>query len=192
MTGDDFAQLVYLGVLAVVIGGYAFASSRQSLTKSIQGLLLWALIFVGVAAGYGLWADIENDRLGTQAVEDDGNIRLVRAGDGHFYAAALVNGVSTRFLVDTGATDLVLSREAAQAAGIDVDKLAFLGTAQTANGVVETAVAEVNTFEFGGFAEEGIRATVNGGELGISLLGQRYLNKFARIEITAQDMTLIR
>src|SRR5690242_17104976 len=45
---------------------------------------------------------------------------LRRGPDGHFYADAQVNGTTIRFLVDTGASLVVLSREDAQRAGLQL------------------------------------------------------------------------
>jgi len=45
---------------------------------------------------------------------------LRRGPDGHFYADAQVNGTTIRFLVDTGASLVVLTREDAQRAGIQL------------------------------------------------------------------------
>ena len=43
---------------------------------------------------------------------------LPRQGDGHFYADAYVNDVSTRFMVDTGASTIALTGEDAEAIGL--------------------------------------------------------------------------
>ena len=43
---------------------------------------------------------------------------LLRNPDGHFYAEAQVNGAQIRFMIDTGATIVALTREDAQRAGI--------------------------------------------------------------------------
>jgi len=192
LNGDDIGQLIYLVILATVIGGYFIASAQQSLGETARAFVLWLLIFLGVAAGYGLWTDIQTDLAASQITTEDDTILIPRSPDGHFYATVEVNGVATRFLVDTGATELVLTKDAAEAAGIDTDKLLFLGTARTANGEVETATAQIDTLSFGPFLDNSVRATVNGGELDISLLGQRYLGRFDRIEITSQGMELIR
>lgn len=46
------------------------------------------------------------------------DVTLERAADGHFYVDAQVNGAAVRFLVDTGASSLVLTQADAQRAGI--------------------------------------------------------------------------
>ncbi|MEM7296171.1 MAG: TIGR02281 family clan AA aspartic protease [Pseudomonadota bacterium] len=194
LTSDDIGRLIYLVILVTVIGGYFFASAHQSLGKTAQSLVLWGLIFLGVAAGYGLWQEASHDIISPQVTIDEGDqtIRIARSRDGHFYATALINESPTRFLVDTGASELVLSQRAAEAAGIDVDALPFLGTARTANGSVSTARVRLESFSFGGFVDADVPATVNGGKLDISLLGQRYLSRFDKIEITSDHMLLTR
>ena len=122
----------------------------------------------------------------------DGSIELRRGGDGHFHAEALVNGVPVRFLVDTGASDVVLSLEDARRVGIDPAELSFVGRARTANGVVATAPVRIGTVEFGGFSDSGVAASVGGGELDVSLLGMSYLDRFASISIEGDRMTLRR
>src|SRR5688572_11047258 len=55
-----------------------------------------------------------------QALNAFGAIALDRAPDSHFYAEAEVNGVPVRFLVDTGATSVLLTAEDARRAGIGI------------------------------------------------------------------------
>ena len=122
----------------------------------------------------------------------DGSIELRRASDGHFHAEALVNGVPVRFLVDTGASELVLSRRGRGARRHRPGELAFVGRARTANGTVATAPVRLGRVEFGGYSTRGVPASVGGGALDVSLLGMSYLDRFAAIEIAGDRMTLRR
>ncbi|MGR3492863.1 MAG: retropepsin-like aspartic protease family protein [Shimia sp.] len=187
MTGDDIASLVGLTFLLLVIGGGFLLSQRIGMGQALKNLLTWVLIFIGFIAAYALWDDVQGEFQPTQAVMQGNETVLTRAGDGHFYATLDVNEVPVRFLVDSGATDVVLTRADAMRAGINVDDLAFLGRAYTANGVVETASVALDSIGDG----PGLRASVNGGELGISLLGMEYLERFSRIEIEGREMRLI-
>lgn len=94
---------------------------------------------------------------------------------------AEINGVDINFLVDTGASDLVLSRADAQRVGIDVDALPFLGSANTANGTVPIAYTRLNQVRLGPHLDRDVSASVNGGEMKKSLLGMSYLGKYDRI-----------
>ena len=69
-------------------------------------------------------------------------MEVPRSADGHYYLTMEVNGAPIRFVVDTGATELVLSRADAERAGIDTGGLIYSGRAFTANGMVETAARD--------------------------------------------------
>jgi aspartyl protease family protein len=113
------------------------------------------------------------------------------APDGHFYVTADVNGESIRFVVDTGASDIVLTQADATRAGFDVTELSYFGQARTANGLVDTAPVTLDSVGFGGFLDEGVSAVVNAGDLDTSLLGMSYLSRY-RITLSGETMTLAR
>jgi len=96
------------------------------------------------------------------------------------------------FVVDTGATDVVLTREDAQRAGIDLASLAYTGRAMTANGMVRTASARVDEISLGDTRDTGLRVSINEGEMPQSLLGMTYLRRFSRIEIANDTLILTR
>jgi aspartyl protease family protein len=142
--------------------------------------------------GVLLWNDLRRQIQPQQAVLNAGTITVPRATDGHFYLMLEVNGHPTRFVVDTGATAIVLTRSAAQAAGIDTDGLIFSGRANTANGTVETAPVRLDTLSLGEALDTDVRAVVNNGEMFESLLGMSYLNRYSRIEISNGQLVLER
>ena len=193
MSGDSLASLGYLALLLVALGGAYLASHRQSVGKSLQMALVWGMIFLGCMAVYGLWGDISRDygRNSLPITQQDGAIALPRAPDGHYYVTAEVNGAAIDFLVDTGASDIVLSRADAARIWLDLEKLAFLGSARTANGVVPIAYSRLKTIQLGPYLDQGISVAINGGEMEKSLLGMSYLGLFGRIEI-AQDQLILR
>ena len=117
---------------------------------------------------------------------------MPRAVDGHYYLTLTVNGAPVLFTVDTGATDVVLSRQDAEAAGIDLAALSYLGTAFTANGPVATARVTLDRVELEGTVEADVPAVVTDGDLRGSLLGMAYLDRFARIEIAGARLILTR
>ena len=193
LSGDQIGSLIYLGLLLAVIGGWFLVSSRGNLGRMAQYAAIWGFIFLGAIVAVGLWGDIRQTVVPRQSVMMEGaRIELPQAMDGHFYMVMEVNGAPIRFVVDTGATELVLSREDAGRAGVEMERLVFSGRAFTANGMVETAPVTLASVVVGGVADTDVRAVVNGSEMRESLLGMSYLQRFSRVEISGGRMVLER
>lgn len=188
----DFAHLTYLVILGSVLVLWFVVQNRDSIGKLMQQALIWVLIFVGAIAVIGLWDDIRQTVRPMQSVVSEDRIELPRAPDGHYYLTAQVNGEPIRFVVDTGASQVVLSQSDAERIGIDTGRLAYLGRAYTANGEVRTAPVRLKTVEVGPVRHEDVRAVVNEGEMSGSLLGMSYLQRFSSIEITGGKLVLTR
>jgi len=190
MDSDQIARLAFLGLLAAALSGWFFMQLRGQLSRSLQYIAVWALLFVGVIAAYGLWNDIRSEVTPSQALLAGGQIAVPQGRDGHYHLTLAVNGTPVDFIIDTGATEMVLSRADAARAGLKPDDLAFIGSAQTANGVVQTAPVRLDSVQLGDRTDRNLRAVVNGGDLDGSLLGMGYLRLFSRIEIADRQMTL--
>jgi aspartyl protease family protein len=190
MDSADLPRVAYLVLLGVAVAGWFIAENRNSLGKTMRMALAWGLIFLGVVAGFGLWTDVRTDIIPRQSVVADGaRVEVPRAFDGHYYLTLRLDGTPVDFVVDTGASDIVLSREDAARIGLDPQALAYTGVAMTANGQVRTARARVGEILLGGIADQDVMVSVTDGEMPGSLLGMAYLQRFSRIEIA--DGTLV-
>lgn len=193
MTGDELGRLAYLLLLGAAVAGYAIVANRGNLSRLARHAALWAFIFIGAIVAIGLWDDIRRTTLPDIArVEEDGTLRVPRARDGHFYLRIELDGTPVTFMVDTGATDIVLGRRTAERLGIDVASLPFYGTAQTANGVVRTAPITIDEMRLGPFVDRKVKAWVTDGEMDGALLGMAYLRRFARVELRGDVLILSR
>ena len=192
MSSDNIAQLFYLGAFGLLLAGGFLLTSRLKLGQTLQMAATWVLIFIGVIAAVGLWGDIQDDLYPNQTRFEDASVVVPRSRDGHYYLTLDVNGAPTDFVVDTGATDIVLTQQDAATAGLDPDTLNFLGRANTANGEVRTAPVRLDTVTIGTHTDRDVYAVVNGGEMDQSLLGMGYLQRWGRIEITGGELTLTR
>lgn len=192
--GDyEIGRFIYLAILLVAVGSWVFVQNRQSLGKTLQMFAVWGFIFLGVIASYGLWHDIRQTVRPQQNVAvDAGRVEVPRAPDGHYYLTLDVNGAAIEFLVDTGASQVVLNERDARRAGIDTENLAYLGRAQTANGEVRTASVWIDEMSLGGITDTGVRVWVNQGALDQSLLGMGYLQRWSSIEIRNGALVLTR
>jgi aspartyl protease family protein len=189
MDGETLARVAYLGLILVALGGWVMVEFRQRMGQALRMALAWGLIFVGMMAGYGLWSDIRRDIMPIQEVAQDGSVEVPRAEDGHYFLTLIVNGTGVPFMVDTGASGMVLAARDAERLGIDPASLNYFGQANTANGVVRTARVTLPLVELGPFRNEGFQAFVTEGELDQSLLGMDYLGQF-RMEFSGDKLIL--
>ena len=183
MTDFEMGRLLYLALLLVAIGSYFVVAGRERLSKTARDAAMWGLIFLAGVAVYGLWNDISNQFMPRQSlVSSTGQIVVPQAPDGHYYLTMAVDGTPVRFVVDTGATDLVLSLQDARRVGIDPATLHYFGQAQTANGTVNMANVRLKTVTLEGITLSDVRASVNGGKMDGSLLGMTFLNRFKSMQ----------
>jgi aspartyl protease family protein len=112
---------------------------------------------------------------------------LERGPDGHFYADAQVNGTTIRFLVDTGASIVVLTREDAQRAGIQLPTARAM--AMGVGGPIEVIPVTLDRIAVGGIEARGVQAAI-ADETPVSLLGQSYLQRVGSVEIRGNRMVL--
>jgi clan AA aspartic protease (TIGR02281 family) len=115
-------------------------------------------------------------------------IRIKADSRGHYVVTGTADGVPVEFLIDSGATNIVLTKSAARQ--LNTGPLRFDVTTSTANGPVQNAVITIGTLTVGTHTATGVPALVNGGELEESLLGMTWLRQFRSIEIKNGVMTL--
>ena len=124
-----------------------------------------------------------------QALNAFGAITLVRAPDSHFYAEAELNGAPIRFLVDTGATSVILTAEDARRAGIGAGD--YSARAVGVGGEVRLMPAEIARFSLGPLVLDNVSVMVaEEGALPISLLGQSFLSQAGTVTIEEDRLTL--
>jgi clan AA aspartic protease (TIGR02281 family) len=103
--------------------------------------------------------------------------------NGHFVIDATVDGVPITFLLDTGASDIVLTLDDARQLGFAPRTLEFSQRFQTANGVVRGAPVRLRELRIGQFSLYDQVASVNEAPLAISLLGMRFLDQLSSYRV---------
>lgn len=185
----DWGNLIYLGALLAVLLSYMLVASRRQMGQMMRHGALWTLIFLGAILGVVIFNDLRAEFTPRAAMTGEA-IAIPRAMDGHFYLTLAVNGQPVRFVVDTGASQIVLSQDDAKRVGIDAANLIYSARANTANGVVETAPVRLAEITFEGITRRNMAAVVNRGQMDQSLLGMTYLSGFSRILIENGQMRL--
>ncbi|PVA08131.1 retropepsin-like aspartic protease family protein [Thalassorhabdomicrobium marinisediminis] len=187
MEPSQFIILALVGIVFLPLLVSLFVNVTQ-----LRNLLLWGVIFVGAYTIADNWDTVRAGFLPQQAVITDSRIEVPKGFDNHFRLTLQVNDVPVEFLVDTGASQVVLSTRDAERIGLDPRNLAYIGTAFTANGEVATAPVRLDSVTLGDIRDTRVRASVNSGNMDTSLLGMSYLNRFESIEIRRDLLILNR
>jgi aspartyl protease family protein len=109
---------------------------------------------------------------------------VVEAGPGgHYLVEALVNGAPVTFLVDTGASDIVLTVDDARRIGLEPRSLAFTQVFSTANGEVRAAPVVLREIRIGQLSLSDVSASVNEAPLEVSLLGMSFLDQLSGYQV---------
>jgi aspartyl protease family protein len=125
------------------------------------------------------------------AVRRGDGVTLFADSRGQFTTIGVVNGVSLQFMVDTGASAVVLPSTDARHAGINY-LAGTRGLTQTANGVVPVYAVKLDTLRIGDITVNNVDATViEGDKLPIALLGMSFLSRM-EMKHDGSTLTLIR
>ncbi len=108
--------------------------------------------------------------------------------NGQYFIKGSADGIPLEFMIDSGATNIVLPKGAA--GRMSVGPLSFDVPTSTANGTVQNAQITIHQLTIGDFTATDIPALVNGGELDQPLLGMSWLRLFRSVDIQNGIMTL--
>lgn len=118
-------------------------------------------------------------------------IEVERAGTSMIVPVRLNDQVTAPFLIDTGATDVLLPRAVADQLGLRIGPETRRVRYTTANGVVENPVVSLDSVELGGARVEGVPASVSP-SLSVGLLGLSFFNHFTYEIDAAQGRVRLR
>ena len=125
------------------------------------------------------------------AVEpDSSSLRVFASSDGHYRVDGLVNGASVQFLIDTGASIVLLTPDDARRAGIDPDTLQYRRQITTPNGLVQGADIVIYQLAVGPIRLVNVAGAVVRTNTSNSLLGISFLSRLSGYEVSDGAMTL--
>jgi aspartyl protease family protein len=123
-------------------------------------------------------------------VMNGGDFTLNRAPDGHFYTEAQVNGTNIRFLVDTGASSVALSKADAARIGLQFTDADFTAMGQGAGGALSLKPVMIDRIIIGTTDAANVEAVIVNSDMNVSLLGQSWLKRVGTVEIKGDKMVL--
>lgn len=196
-TTDAKVQLAYgILLLTLLTSGIAVAAHTR-IKEVVKSALAWIAIGLALVTLYtyqdGFKALAQNMLFAidpSQPRIENGKVTIRENSNGHFTASAEVNGARVRFLVDTGASEVVLTKADARNAGIDVDNLDYTMPVSTANGMTMVAPVRLKGIRIGTITVKDVRADVAGNGLDYSLLGMSYLRRLSSYEVSHHTLIL--
>lgn len=110
---------------------------------------------------------------------------------GHFQADVLIEGVTLKMLVDTGATAVTLTAEDAERAGIHPFPNDYTIQVNTANGISQVARVELHEVSVGPISVRDVPAFVmQRGGSSVSLLGMTFLQRLSSFQVSDNRLVL--
>ena len=154
--------------------------------------LLFAVIVLGAFLGFVLPSGEEQQAAESSAKSAVPPVDTVleREANGHFFVTATVNGQPVRFLVDTGASSVVLTSKDARHVGLDFDPGDFRVIGRGASGHVRGTLIKLDHVQIDQKRIENVSAAIAAEGLDVSLLGQSYLSRIGSVSIAGDRMTL--
>jgi len=194
----DFASLVYKIALLIFIGGAVLALFRERIAAAFQAAAFWVVIGLLLAVGYTYRHDLRDigervlaELLPGRAVSRGGVVEIARGNRGEFQVTAQINGARIATVYDTGASAVVLTQEAAKAAGLPLDFLNYSVAVETANGRTRAAPVTLDRIKIGGIEQRAVPALIaQPGQLRTSLLGMSFLNRLRSSEVRGDRLVL--
>jgi len=198
LTSGDFASLLVNIAWLVLIAGVLIALFRDRLTKALEAAVLWIVIALLLMLGYTYRfqlhdiADQVMAELVPGRIADSGRtVALARAQSSDFQITTDVNGHSIPMILDTGASSVVLTNEAAKAVGLPVEVIKYTVNIATANGHTKAAEVTLDRIAVGSIVERSVPALIaQPGQLKTSLLGMSFLNRLQSWEVRGDKLVL--
>jgi aspartyl protease family protein len=193
----DLSSLAVKIILVVVIGSFVLTLFRERFATALQSALIWVAVALVLAVGYTYRYELQDasDRVLAELVPGHvatrgHTVEIVRSG-GSFSIGAQVNGARVPMALDTGASSVVLTQEAAKAAGLPIEMLAYTVNVDTANGRARAAPVTLERLAVGGIIERSVPALIaQPGQLHTSLLGMSFLNRLQSWEVRGDQLLM--
>ena len=187
-------KVVALALAAIL----ALALFRGRFSHLLRSLAIWGVIVLALLLAYTYRSELRDvgERVLAQfvpgrAVSRGRTVEIARGSGGSFALATQVNGARILMVLDTGASSVVLTQEAARAAGLPLEILNYSVSVETANGRARAAPVMLDRVSIGTITERSVAALVaQGGALRSNLLGMSFLNRLQSWEVRGDKLLL--
>lgn len=201
MTGLPLDTLL-LGLVTVAVlaasAGWMIELDRPALGRGLRqsgylGMLAAGLLLVGQMAQQAERSDAaimfgSKPRLSVEGSETV----IPLSSDGHFWVRAEVNGAELDLMIDTGATYTSLSKDGAEAVGLEPDPLVAPAQLNTANGTITARAGIIGELRFGTIEARNLEAMILPAEgLDTNVIGMNLLSQLASWRVEDGRLVLV-
>ena len=194
----DQARFINLVGFFLILSASVIMGRRFRTRDTFRNIAIWCAVFAVLGIGYTFRGElaaigdrVRGELIPSYAVATGPHAMTLTANeDGGFYVEGEVNGAPAHFMIDTGATEIVLSPADARHAGIDVAGLDYSRPSETANGAGWGAPAHLARLVVGNIELDDVPVTVNKAPMDSSLLGQAFLKRLESFEVRNGRLTL--
>jgi aspartyl protease family protein len=212
LDGDDLARLVWIILILMLICS-TIVARRMPFVRLVGWCLGWAVLFLGA---HQLFRLIEPHITAWQQARRGGDVSAIghnaaspqqTAGargtlaqgatvaiamhqDGHYWVDASINGLSVRFLINTGATVTAVSQSAADELGLPPDPMNRGAVLQTANGPVNARRSVIAAMQIDTIQVTDLPVVVSASFGDTNVLGMNFLSKLRSWRVENGTMIL--
>ena len=170
-------------LLCLLLVGSSLVAMRMPLGKALKMAAAWVALFAAAFALFAfgdewrtLGARLKEAALGAPAAVAGprGEVRVAIAQDGHYWLRAEVNGVSARFLVDSGASLTTVGSDLAQGAGVEPEPIR-VAQVTTANGQVIMRRGRIGQLRVGPVVRDDFPVLIAPQD-GLNVIGMNFLS----------------
>ena len=194
----DTASLETKIMALALVGVIVLTLFRQRFSHALESALIWLMVALLLVLGYTYRFELSDvgERVLAELMPGRAAIRgrtveIARGGGGSFSVATQVNGARVAMVLDTGASAVVLTHEAAKAAGLPLEVLNYSVSVDTANGRARAAPVTLDRVTIGGITERSVPALIaQPGQLRSNLLGMSFLDRLESWEVRGDKLLM--
>jgi aspartyl protease family protein len=198
LTRFDAAPLETKIMALAFVGVIALALFRQRFSHALESVLIWVVVVLLLLLGYTYRWELRDvgervlaELIPGRAATRGRTVEIARGGGGSFAVGTQINGARIAMVLDTGASAVVLTQEAAKAAGLPLELLNYSVNVDTANGRARAAPVTLDRVSIGGITERSVPALIaQPGQLRTSLLGMSFLNRLESWEVRGDKLLM--
>jgi len=194
---DVSSAMLDAGII-IFVTGMLLTAFRWKLSEAFEAAMLWLVVVAFILVGYTYRTEVGEvgERVLAQIipgyVASRGRVvELSRGRAGEFPVTTRVNGARIAMILDTGASAVMLTQDAARAAGLPLEVLSYTVSLETANGRTRAAPVTIDRLAIGNIVERSVPALIvpsNG--LKTNLLGMTFLNRLESWQVKGNRLQM--